>query len=133
VGNKIGPQTAAAAAAQRKLIAASEPQAAAARDASRAVTATLGRRAVTAGRCAPQFCAGLWLHPARALGEAGAWSGVGPPPGERVAGRTVGQTWANELSRCPEIERWTNLCCSPSRAPGLPVGQRPDTMPTSCH
>jgi hypothetical protein len=40
-------------------------------DVSRAVTATSGRRAVTAGRCVPQCRAPQLLHPARALGRRG--------------------------------------------------------------
>jgi hypothetical protein len=54
---------------QRKLLRKANRRPPSLVDVSRAVTATSGRRAVTAGRCVPQCRAPQLLHPARALGS----------------------------------------------------------------
>jgi hypothetical protein len=61
----LGPRRA----AQRKLLLEANRRPPSLVDVSRAVTATSGRRAVTAGRCVPQCRAPQLLHPARALGS----------------------------------------------------------------
>jgi len=74
-------------------------------DVSRAVTATSGRRAVTAGRCVPQCRAPQLLHPARALGSP--WRAR---VNDSSAARHRGESRVRLVRRrCPGSERWRGV------------------------